>query len=380
MVSLSNAIKEVSRFEPLLIDLLGEEINEQHARVLAMMFKLGGYTTLNKLTKYMPFAQPTVSIRVAELVEKGFLRKNSELMPMVIVLLLTVDELELQLRNRFDKQRNAIEFLRRMSEFRDKKLVKDTFIRAVNVLYEKETVLANMITNTYLNEIVVRNELYQQLENDLTEFTTMKSEFESILASKNDVFHVIYQKQKKEETFIRPRLPLKMFANYRLSYLESLFSHYEELLGELANYMSNEYESIDPHQVLKYPSDIKQRINICLKYYSTAKIIDNSVYRGEEDNDGILRLITGSENFRSDHEVKILSSRINQALKSAHSQRIEYRSLTGQISKDFMTRDFIIFENHGCLVFPAKPKGVPYYIISPSFITAILNVFESNWR
>ncbi len=70
-------MKEISRFEPLFMDLLEDDINEQHARILVMMFRLGGFTTLNLLTDFLPFlSQPTVSIRVAELVNKGYLRKN----------------------------------------------------------------------------------------------------------------------------------------------------------------------------------------------------------------------------------------------------------------------------------------------------------------
>ncbi|UCE14747.1 MAG: hypothetical protein JSV04_06095, partial [Candidatus Heimdallarchaeota archaeon] len=108
MVGLSSNIKDIIRFEPLLVDLLEPKINEQHARILAMMFQLGGYTTLNVLTKKLLMAQPTVSNRVAELVEMGgFLRKNSELMPIALVLLLSVDDLELLLRNRIAAYQDA---------------------------------------------------------------------------------------------------------------------------------------------------------------------------------------------------------------------------------------------------------------------------------
>ncbi|MHA1945493.1 MAG: hypothetical protein ACXAC6_04585 [Candidatus Hodarchaeales archaeon] len=380
MASVSNTIKEVSKFEPLIIDLLKQQINGQHARIIAMMFKLGGYTTLNKLTKELPFAQPTVSIRVTELVEMGYLRKNTELMPMVLVLLLSIDELESQLRYKIEKQKSAIDFLKKMSKFRDKELFKDTFIRAVNVLYDHEEILANMISNTYLKGIIARNELFQLLEMDSVESKSIKGTFESILSSHDDIFYTIFQKQKKSETFIRPRLPLRLFTNYRISYLESLYSHYEELISELANYMSSEYESIDLHQKLKYHSSIKQRIDICLKSYSQVKIIDNSIYKGKESEKGLLDLITSSKYYESYHEVKILTSKSNKPSKTIQNQRIEKKMFTKQISRDFMTRDFIIFNNNGCLVFHSKPKGsFSEYIIFPSYVTEILTIFESNW-
>ncbi|MHA2295654.1 MAG: hypothetical protein ACXAEU_24765 [Candidatus Hodarchaeales archaeon] len=44
-----------------------------------MMFKLGGFTTLNVLTEKLSIAQPTVSNRVSELEEMSYIRKNPSL-------------------------------------------------------------------------------------------------------------------------------------------------------------------------------------------------------------------------------------------------------------------------------------------------------------
>ena len=76
MVYLASPLKDTAVYEPFFMDH-DNEINEQHARILALMFKLGGYTTLNVLTDHLAIAQPTVSVRVEELVEKGLIRKNT---------------------------------------------------------------------------------------------------------------------------------------------------------------------------------------------------------------------------------------------------------------------------------------------------------------
>ena len=80
-----------------MIDILEDNITEQHARILALLFNLGGYTTLNVLTNLIGIAQPTVSIRVDELVKMGYIRKNTELMPIALVLLLHLDDFRLDL-------------------------------------------------------------------------------------------------------------------------------------------------------------------------------------------------------------------------------------------------------------------------------------------
>ena len=194
---------------------------------------------------------------------------------------------------------------------------------------------------------------------------------------------MIYQKQKKAETYIRSLLPLNLLIENRSKFLESLYTHYNELLGDLTLFVSSEYDPIDPHQFLQYPSEIGQRINTCLKNYLSIKIIDNSVYGNSSGDNGILKLITSSDHYSSDHRVQISYNEKIQtptSLSSSSSSQIEFSTHTNDIGRDYSTRDFIIFDNHGCIVFPAKKKGSPYYIISPRFIKTILSIFKSNWR
>ncbi|MFX1514069.1 MAG: hypothetical protein ACFFCQ_15930 [Promethearchaeota archaeon] len=378
MARTASTIKEVFKYEPLLIDLLEHEINEQHARILAMLFKLGGFTTLNKLTKLLSFAQPTVSIRVAELVEMGYVRKNSELMPMTLVLLLNLDDLETQLRKRIEHQRNAIKFLCKISQIQNKQLGKDTFNRAMQTIFTKDRIMSNLIAYTYLHEIIARTDLYHLLEVNFGDSKRLESDFDLILACNIDILHIIYRKQQKREMFIRPRLPLELFANYRLTYLESLYSHYQQLLNELTNLMTGEYESIIPHQQLKYPSDIKLRIDTCLKHYLIIRIIDNSIYLGKDVSSGLLKLITESKYYSPKHKIMILSNNI-QIPKGLNDSQIGLHSLNDDISQDYKTRDFILFNNHGVLVFPSRLGGIPYYNIAPRFIATIKNIFDAYW-
>ncbi|MFX1283610.1 MAG: hypothetical protein ACFFB5_08140 [Promethearchaeota archaeon] len=384
MAGLSNDIKDTIKFESLLMDILRPNINEQHARILAMMFKLGGYTTLNVLTKKLTMAQPTVSNRVAELVELGgFLRKNSELMPIALVLLLTVDELELLLRNKIIAYREACQFLVQLSDISDSELGKYTFIQAIDKLYPKSTsyqsYLVQLIANTYLHSPVSRNRLFQQVRSNLGESKKLEKELSSIIASHDDIFHIIHQKQQIKEMFVQPKLPLRIFAQNRLNYLESLFSYYQELLIELSDLMSSDYDSITPHKSLHYPSEIKRRLNRCLNHYSTIRVIDNSVYQERDDTNGILELLFESKNFTQDHKVMILTKKRVLVPDNINSSQITVRPLSKQISRDYITRDFIIFEKHGCLVCPSASSD-PYYNISPHFISEILNTFHSIWR
>jgi hypothetical protein len=190
--------------------------------------------------------------------------------------------------------------------------------------------------------------------------------------------------------FIQPRLPLELFAKNRLSYLESLNTYYEELLMKLNSFLSEEYDSITPHQLLKYPSEIRHRINTCLRNYSTIRIIDNAICQ-EKLGTTLLELLTRSKQFgttnrkgekqkKQEHKIYILSREEIIIPKSIDSLQIEYKRLKTDINRDFMARDFICFDNHGCLVFTNIPNAVPYYNITPRFTEQVLSIFKSNWK
>ncbi|UCG90232.1 MAG: hypothetical protein JSU57_00460 [Candidatus Heimdallarchaeota archaeon] len=386
MVGSTTVTKETVTFEPLLIDILEENINEQHSRILALMFRLGGYTTLNVLTNLIGIAQPTVSIRVDELVKKGYLRKNTELMPMALVLLLSQDDLEVQLSKRLEAQRNAAKFLQQVSEIKNMQLVEDTFMRAMQILYDNEETLARMVAYIYLHQSIARNKLYKLIDPKENKFGSEEDQErerrkkDAVIASRPEIFHIVYKKHQKKEMFIQPRLPLNLFVKHRLVYLESLYTYYKDLLLKLDSFMSDEYESIIPHQLLNYPSELKMRIETCLKHYSTIRVIDNAIYRQKDGTNGVVALIAERKNFSQNHKVMILSNKSIRLPKTANTSQFETRPLKGDIGRDYMNRDFIVFGNHGCLVLPSQPSSIPYYNIAPRFTSTILDIFEANWR
>ncbi|MFX0123894.1 MAG: hypothetical protein ACFFAE_09670 [Candidatus Hodarchaeota archaeon] len=381
-------MKEISRFEPLFIDLAEDDINEQHARILVMMFRLGGYTTLNILTDYLPFfSQPTVSIRVAELVNRGYIRKNPELMPMALVLMLSIKALESQLIKKFEAQQNAFRFLLKTLRISNKFSIKEMFIQAIQTLFpkrkkseelfSKEEVLPRIVAFTYLYQILPRNELYELVYRQMCPDKIAK-EYDTIITSHPEIFHIVYKKHQYKETLIRPQLPLDSFVKNRLTFLESLYSYYKKLLSELGNFLTGEYESIIPHQLLSYPSEIKFKIEICLKHYKTIRIINNSVYGDKEGTSGILSLIINRENFTPDHKVLILANTDIQIPDNVDQAQIQVYPMKDNIPRDYKSRDFILFENHGCLVFPSQPDAIPYYNIAPRFTSNVLNMFRGN--
>ena len=393
MVSVSSSLKDTAVYEPFFVDILSNEISEQHARILVLMFKLGGYTTLKVLTDHLAIAQPTVSVRVEELVKEGLIRKNTELMPMVLVLSLTIEELAVELENRISSQRNAVTFLLKASEIENKSKISDTFFQAIQVLFPNQQKLPTTIAHVYLNEILTRDELYRKYapKSKISEY--LYRDFDSFISNHSEIFHVLHEKQRnqkkqrKKEMYIQARLPLDLFAKNRLTYLESLNTRYTSLLKLLQSFLSEEYDAILPHQLLKYPSDVKKKIDTCLKNYSTIRIIDNSIYQRKMGS-SISELLVQSPLFGSTdkkgvekegHKLFILSHGKPSVIKNNKSKKIQYQTIKDTINRDYTTRDFIIFDHHGCLVVSSIPNTLPYYNIAPQFTKTSLNAFESNW-
>jgi hypothetical protein len=362
------------------MDLLTDDITQQHARILVMMFRLGGFTTLNLLTDFLPFfSQPTVSIRVTELVNKGYLRKNPELMPIALVLLINIKSLESLLETRIQAQQNAVRFLLKTLKIKDITVMKDLFIQALQALFPKEESLAQLIGNLYIHQILPRNDLYRIVGFNGEDQEKKTLEYDDIVTSHTEIFHIIYKKQnQKKEMVIQPRIPLDSFAKNRITYLESLSSYYKKLLSELGNFLTGEYESIIPHQLLNYPSEIKFKIEVCLKHYKTIRIINNSIYVDKEGKMGVLSLVTNRQNFTPNHKILVLTKTDFQIPKGLNQTQIKFFPLTNDIPRDYASRDFILFEEHGCLVIPSQPNTVPYYNIAPRFTTNILDIFPET--
>lgn len=380
MERLSQDIEENFAFEPVIMDALNHSVTDQHVRVLAMMFKLGGYTTLNVLTKKLAIAQPTVSNRVTELENIGYLRKNSELKPKVLVLLLTVEDLKTRLNLNIATQRNAASFLQEVSQIKDKQVIKDVLFKAMKALYPGGDLMAKMVAFTYLHNTLPRNELIKLVSSSEKAIMKLDREVDVILTSHPNIFNTIYYKYQKSGTFIQPRLPLDSFARSRLTILESIHHYQNILLERMAQLIGIDFESIIPHQPLPTIPEIKQRINTCLKYYKTIKIIDNSIYQNRFLNGEILKLIASRNHFTSNHKIKLLTNHSIRIPSNILSSQIEQRSIIKAINRDYITRDFIIFEDHGCLVFPSQVNSPPYYYIAPQFTETVSNIFNSNWR
>ncbi|MFX0015532.1 MAG: hypothetical protein ACFFB2_11900 [Promethearchaeota archaeon] len=380
MERLSQEIEEIFTFEPLIMDALNHSVTDQHVRVLAMMFKLGGYTTLNVLTKKLAIAQPTVSKRVAELEDMGFIRKNSELKPKVLVLLLTVEDLKTRLNLKITSQRAASSFLQEISQIKDKQAIIDAFNKAIKLLYPNEELIAKMIVFTYLHGTIQRNDLIKLIDPSGKTIMKLNRDIDVILTLYPTIFNTIYYKYQKSSTFIQPRLPLDSFAKARLILLESIHYNQNLLLERIGQFIGIEFDAIIPHQPLPSIPDIEHRINTCLKYYETVKIIDNSIYQNRFVNGGLLELIASSNHFTNNHNLKMLTNHSISIPSNMILSQIKQKPITEPINRDYITRDFIIFEEHGCLVIPSKVSSPPYYHIAPKFTKTISNIFNTNWR
>ncbi|MFW9854943.1 MAG: hypothetical protein ACFFFG_07770 [Candidatus Thorarchaeota archaeon] len=368
MDSLPIDLQDTVRFEPLIHDLYEGKINEQHARILAVLFKLGGYTTLNTLPGLLKMGQPTISIRVDELVNMGLVRKNTELMPMSIVLLISPATLHQKTQERIKKVRYASEFLIKVSDVPDKVSIKELIERALNILFPKEKKTPQILSSSYV------------YPDKLVEYNESPDEV-------SDYIHVLTQKGKRPLLrYSRPALPLALCARSRLSYHEAKYEYYTSLIEELTNYVSEEHVSIIPHQLLRFPSEIRSRIDTCLKHYQEIRIIDNNIFKSRDGEMGIVDLVANSDSFRKDspsgnnHVVKVISQEKHKGGSNWEKGFIfRYVQLADAINRDYVTRDFLIFGQHGCLVIPSRENIVAYYNITPSFTDNISEIFEKYW-
>ncbi|MFW9777879.1 MAG: hypothetical protein ACFFE8_03415 [Candidatus Heimdallarchaeota archaeon] len=368
MVALPQDLKDSIPFEPMIEDLYGEHVNEQHARILAVMFKLGGYTTLNTLPGILKIKQPTVSIRVDELVKMGLIRKNTELMPMSIVLLLSPEALRRKNQDRIQKVRYASEFLLKISEVEEKTPSGELIQRALDILFPREKEVAAILARSYISP------------EELIEYHDSPDMVSAYI-------HLFTQKRKKPLIrFSRPALPLNLCVKSRLSYHEALHEYYDFLIDDLANYFLEEHVSVIPHQLLRFPSEIKNRIDTCLKHYQEIRIIDNNVFKSKDGKMGIVDLVVSSESFKKpsssgdNHVVKVISQeKHKREFDGEKAFSFRYVQLVDEVSRDYTTRDFLIFGQHGCLVIPSRENIVAYYNITPSFTDTISEIFEKYW-
>ncbi|MHA2075447.1 MAG: hypothetical protein ACW97X_12580 [Candidatus Hodarchaeales archaeon] len=365
MVTPSYGLQESIRFEPMILDLYEGFINEQQARILAIMFKLGGYTTLNTLPGLLKIKQPTISIRVDELTNIGLLRKNTELMPIPIVLLISPTTLHKKNEDRIRKIRSASEYLKKVSKITDKATSKELIQRALNVLFPKESQIAKILTSSY----VYPNELlpYKNSPDKMSEYVNL-----------------ITKKGKKPLLrYFWPVLPLELCVKSKLSYHEAHYEYYNSLINDLRNYIPEEHVAIIPHHLLRFPSDIRNRIETCLKYYQTIRVIDNNILKLKSGMNGILDIVINSNSFNNGsfsgkrHIIKAIT---REKISTNKAVDIQYCHLRENLSRDYATRDFVVFGDNGCLVIPSRNNIVAYYNIAPSFTNIISDIFKKYWR
>ena len=373
-------LKELAKFEPLLISLLEPKISEQEARILALLFKNGGYFTLNAISGLLDIAQPTVSIRVSELTAKGFVKKNEELMPIVLVLQIDNQTLLRSLNEKKNVLSNSISFLKKSENIIDQKRLVPYLEKAFKALFPLNKLTGRMLAHLYNNGIMSRNELYSKLypRDKLTK--NIESKLDQLLLYQNEYIQPLYKKYQKNETYFFPRLPLNQLLVARSSYLNELYQYYNKLIQELANYLKQDYDSFLPIQILQFPSDLRQRIDICLKKYNTIKIFYNNAFPLHyKKNGSLLDLIINSPEFKDYHKIKILRGNETRLEVPSKKVKVDERKLDMQVEEDFKKRDFVLFENHGCIVIPPRATNYPYYNISPRFIKKISSIFDYHW-
>lgn len=369
----------ILKYEPILIELLDPTVNDQEARILAMLYKSGGYITLNSLADKLSIAQPTISISAAELAKKGYIRKNQELMPIALVLTLQAEDLEKLLSIQEQSQRHAVNFLQEATQLKDITQLTDMTIRAFKHLYPDQYPLAEMIAHIYLNPLISREKLFQAVSPGKNINLNVEKHYENLLEHHQDLIQIVYKKHRKKDTYYQPQLPLNLLAESRWAYLQAKHIHYRSILEELQVFMTREYDAIIPHQLLQFPSELKLRIDTCLKYYNQVRIINNQVYQIKDKKINIFQLITRSKHFSNKHQLLELASKKSYIPQEVESDKIIQNKIQTSLAADYQRRDFILFGTHGCLIIPPFERGIPYYNISPTFIRTVSEVFESHW-
>ena len=101
----------ITQYEPLMIDLL--DLKELEARVVTAMLLHGGFSTMKTLQDELDFKQSVVSDICNQLIKKNLLRKNQELIPVPLILLLDVTQLLAIYNQKRQLQINAANILKK---------------------------------------------------------------------------------------------------------------------------------------------------------------------------------------------------------------------------------------------------------------------------
>jgi len=186
-------------------------------------------------------------------------------------------------------------------------VLKDTILRAFQVLYPGIECLPEILTWLYTNGLLSRFDLLNSIGFDKKNPKHVRL-FDETVNRYSDLIQIFFRKYRKNDTYYRYKIPLHMLAKNRFNYLQLLRDYFASLLSKLEDYTAIDYNSLIPHQLLNYPSDMKLKVNSCLKHYSTVNVLDNSVFNYHGDNDGILSLIASSEEFTGEHGILLLAN------------------------------------------------------------------------
>ncbi|MHA1973175.1 MAG: hypothetical protein ACTSW1_09290 [Candidatus Hodarchaeales archaeon] len=379
---------KIVRFERLLNDILALN-NGEEAKLLLHVILQGGFTTKDTFYSKFNISRPTLIKKISTLIEKGYLRQNEEFNPIRITLLVDYEELLEKILEQEQKIRFARDFLIKMSVIKSRGLLAEKFKSAIKVL------LGNVHKRELLIEVL--SLLYIQRNLDSIEVTELNGRinsvigeirldvFMTILNCNSELFRVFSQKvgvevnkrrKFKKTYFVTTKYNLEKLA--KILFLKRKFElrNYTEELEELFSTFKPLSYDYFPHQLLPYVSNIKQRVNSCLKFYSQLYIIYNGIY--DQSFDSFIKLIIKNDNFSKHHRLKLLSS---QQLSYSHLQ-LSSRIYDKSVGKDYKERDIILFcsedQPYGALIFPKKPL-TPYYLITPHAINEIYTQFRAQW-
>ena len=385
-------LEPIFKFEPMLHYLLDDsQLVDLEIRILTIMFRSGGYITLNHLTEQLDLPPPPVSIAVASLAKKKYLRKNRELMPIALVLLVSIRDLKTRLDQLRSKQQYATEFLLQLTDLSDVISLKSMAIRAFATLFpdEQEPKFAVMLFELYTHDYLDKETLYQTLTNSTTKNKSknknkissakVENKYEELLLKYPKLIQIIYKKYRRKDTYLRAQIPISSLAHIRGSYLRHLNTLYQDMIEELEKFMYRPFEAIISHQVLQFHSDIKTRIDTCLKQYHDIQMIYNGIYRKKTKKSDIIELLTSSNILNKHHRIRILSRRKKTIRTLIKPEQINQKLYSNELDLDFQNRDIILFEQHGCVVIPVQDRAMPYYSISPQLIKTVTNSFEMQW-
>ncbi|MHA1227020.1 MAG: hypothetical protein ACTSR2_13195 [Candidatus Hodarchaeales archaeon] len=389
---MTSEMMEIIKYEGILNDILSLEDKEK-ARLLLHVILQGGFITKDTFYEKISMSRPTLIKKVASLIKKGYLRQNEEFNPIRITLLVNYEELSQKIAKVEQQIVFARDFLVKMEGIKSRDLLNERFKSAVRVLLgnvHKKELLIEVLSILYVrqaSEYIGINELNDKIK--LLPGEIRPDVFMNILNCNSDLFYVFSHKvqvdsdkhQKlKKKYFIKPKYRLSKLA--KLLFIKRKFElrNYKEELGELFSTFKPLNYDLFPHQLLTYSSNIKQRINSCLKFYSRIDIIFNRIY--EQSFDNFIKLIVKNNNFSKHHRIRVLSDQ-ELSLKSNLHLQVTCKLRHKSISKDYKERDIILFSRedeqpYGAIIFPQEPLS-PYYLITPHALDEIYTQFKQEW-